>query len=176
MSKFCCPNCGQNLKVIPQRGVGSNSSSREFESVSKRISFARPESVPRGWLSSLLWFFRGGKVDYSPARPGSVTVRVETWNHADNQVKFDDMDSRVTFSIVQDVARMIERGHDWTRDNLVRHTSLSENKTRVIVREFKRLGYIEVTPNNRTVVTSQGRRFLRGVLAMSPPAGVVKSS
>ena len=109
-----------------------------------------------------------GRIPNQP-RPTDMTIQIEVWDRPEGKVTLDHMDTRVTVGIVQDIARMVENGHEWTRANLVRHTTLRENSVRVVVFEFKRLGYLEVTKNNRSIVTPQGLRFLRNVRLYSIP-------
>lgn len=160
---FTCPHCGGQVKTIP---IGKPAS------ISKRNIFEHtiPQAAHRGLIKGL-WFhvFKRVPIAHPPSVPrtNDMTLQIETWNHTERKVNFDHLDTRITVGIARDIAHMIiDLGEDWTRGNLVRHTCLSENKTRVVVSEFKRLGYIEVSDNNRTIVTSQGRRFLRGVLSL----------
>ena len=132
-----------------------------FHSEVPTITSPRPGRF--GAARDLFHFLKGGKTSIDP-RANAVTVRVEEWDHQSQVIRLKDFDERITFNIVTQIAQMIAGGHDWTRGNLVKYTSMSENRTRLYVDEFKRLGYLEVSANNRSTVTHSGRLFLRGVM------------
>jgi len=160
-SNFTCPHCKGTIKCIPQGrgglGVASPRSS-QFENVAQ---FTPPNNP----VKKLWWFMKGNKA-YIPSepRPNDVTIQIEVWDKGRNIVTFDHMDKRIKLYVVQDIARMIKSGHEWSKPNLVRFSPLSENATRIYFSEFRRLGYLEVSENNRSTITPGGTRFLRRTL------------
>ena len=164
-ANFDCPHCGQPIKAIGQRKQrqpqqhGRNGNGA-FTSDAELIPALR-----RGPVTKALDRIFGYAPPGYPTERNDKTIRIDTYNQDTKQITLHDMDSRCTFTKAQELAMMITNGDDWTRDNIIRYTSIKENAIRVWVWEFKRFGYIEVSTNNRTTVTASGRRFLRGVLA-----------
>jgi len=164
--QFDCPHCGNSIGAVP----------RKKSEAKTRLSGNFEHSVatipPKGRVSKLLWFMRGNKFTPEPTRPawGDMTLTVETFNHADQQVTLQGVDGRIKLIELFDLAVMIiTNDHSWTRSNIRKHTRLTVDKIRTIQEEFKRLGYLEVSSNNRSSLTTSGKLLLRGVLSMSDP-------
>lgn len=154
-----CPHCQGKLKIVLHRV--------RTPAAARRGSFQQTAAghVPTSAIGSLWYSLRGGIL---PGKPASnrKTLRVEEVRRDRQGMKIEDVDDRIYVDVIQDIARMFFGGHDWTVDNLARHTTMSTYKAKICQAEFKRLGYVVVSAGNETTVTHTGRRMLRGVLGM----------
>lgn len=168
---FTCPHCDGQIKVIPQKSA-PNRKTKTFESVT--VTNDNSNGFWRGVWSTL----RG----YDYVRPSRIrnqerndslknhTLTIETINTVGKTMTIAELDERIKIDDLHKVAIFcVTKKYDWTRSNLRRHTGLRINKIRIIQEEFKRLGYLTVSENNRSSLTSRGRLTLRGILSMFDP-------
>ena len=95
----------------------------------------------------------------------STLIKVEHWSDDNKHVLLDELDNRITLDDLRRVAKVvITDGVGWSRANLTGAAGLSQNKFHIITGEFERLNYIIQTANNRHILTTRAKAFLRKVL------------
>lgn len=159
-----CPHCGGPItyKVIftktPIRKLNKTKGFESIQSLNTSMLGSFWQQVIRN---------QGPKL-FRKKEQNSRRIVIEQWSQDRKQLKIHDLHEKIDFNICYQLAEMIIiQNMHWTRHNIARWTDLSlDAVSNYLVPEFKRLGYIEVSGNNKTEVTHAGLMFLRGILRM----------
>jgi len=161
-NEFYCPHCHHAISGFPPKRKQPNNK-HTMQSVA---SFHPPKFGP--WR--LLWFLRHKRDVLPVQRPEwqNTTLTVEVIDQPAQVMTITDLDERLVVGDILQVATMVMlNDYAWTRANLKRHTNLTLPKIAVLQYEFKRLEYLTVTKNNRSILSTSGKRVLRSILRMA---------
>jgi len=159
-----CPHCGGSLTyktIFTKTPIRKLKNNKGFESVQPlKTSFLGSfwQQIVKGQSPNLI----------KRKKNGNKQVVIEQWSQDKKSLKIHDLHEKIDIEICHQLANMIiGENINWTRHNIAKWTDLSlDAVSNYLVPEFKRLGYISVSGNNKTEITHAGLTFLRGILRM----------
>lgn len=158
---YRCPHCNGQIKIVVFNPHDNNPRGKTYRSTQPTI-----DDVPRGWLSSLLWYLSGFGDDVQDVpvkRQVKYRVAVEEVSRDKKHWSIKEFSEGVDNGTINRVAELvIDRGVQWSRNKFEAY-GISQTRFHKLSNDMVRLGYLDRSMPNRSTLTPLGLWVLRSI-------------